>query len=64
MYVSSCQSVDMRIETVKNEQVRARGWTSARFSETPLQTFFQILHKPIEKCVKKCLKDCVCITKV
>ena len=40
MYVSSCKSVDVRIDVVKNEQVKARGWTSARFSETPLQTFF------------------------
>ena len=40
MYVSSCKSVDVRIDIVKNEQVKARGWTSARFSETPLQTFF------------------------
>ena len=40
MYVSSCKSVDRGIDIVKNEQVKARGWTSARFSETPLQTFF------------------------
>ena len=42
MYVSSCKSVDMRIDIVKNEQVKARGWTSARFSETPLQTFYNL----------------------
>ena len=40
MYVSSCKSVDMRIGIVKNEQVKARGWTSDKFSETPLQTLF------------------------
>ena len=26
LYVSSCKSVDMRIDIVKNEQVKARGW--------------------------------------
>ena len=40
MYVSSGKSVDMRIDIVKNEKVKARGWTSTRFSETPLQKFF------------------------
>ena len=46
MYVSSYKSVDMRINIVKNEQVKARGWTSARFSETPLQTFFDNIYYP------------------